>query len=131
VADFYVKMAAVATMLIAKFGTSIVVNKLATAPADPAKPWRGPEDPRSPLGGTAICSALRLGTQGQLGDLGKLINKADIPDEVETFYILEPGTTDLSDFDEAVVEGVTETIKMIVMIKPADTVLLWVLGTCK
>lgn len=130
-ADFYVKMATVATRLIQSKGTTVVVNKLNTAPADPAKPWRGPADPRSPLGGTVTCKAVRLGTQGSLGDLGKLIKKDDIPSEVETFFMLEPGSTDLSEFDELVTEGRTENIKFVLAVKPADVVLLWVVGTCK
>lgn len=130
-ADFYTKMAAVATKAITKFGTTVVVNKLATAAADPDKPWRGPADARAPLGGTATCKAVRLGIGGTLSDLGGLIKKEDIPDEVETLYMLEPGATDLSDFDEFVVEGRTESIKFLVAVKPADVVLLWVVGTCK
>ena len=130
-ADFYTKMAAVATRLIQAKGATVVVNKLNAAPADPDKPWRGAADPRAPYAATVTCKAVHLGTQGSLGDLGKLIKKEDIPDEVETLHMLEPGSTDLSDFDEMVTEGRTESIKFVLAVKPADVVLLWVLGTCK
>lgn len=130
-ADFYTTMASVATRLIKDKGTTLVVNKLDVAPADPDKPWRGPADGRAPYAATVTCKAVRLGTQHQFGDLGKLIKKDDIPAEVEELYMLEPGTTDLSDFDEIVVGAVTSTIKMVLCVKPADVVLLWVLGVCK
>lgn len=128
----YVKLAATATRLVRANGTTVTINALATAPADPAKPWRGPVDQRAPFAGSVTVKAVRIGTsKTQIASLGKLIKKDDIPDSVDELWLVEPGSVDISDYDELVVGGVTEQIQLAVQIKPADVVLLWILGTSK
>lgn len=128
----YVKLAATATRLIRANGTTVTLNALSTAAADPTKPWRGPVDQRAPFAGSVQLKAVRMGTsKTQLGSLGTLIKKDDIPDSVTELWLVEPGTVDLSDYDELVVGGVTEQLQLAVKVKPADVVLLWVLGTSK
>lgn len=125
----YVKLAATANRLVTKSGKSITVRKLNSAPADPTKPWRGAVDPRSPAADTQVVAAVEVAESG----IGKLINKKDIPDTVDKFYIAAPGlsTPDLDDFDEVNDGGVDARIVLMKALRPAGTVLIYVIGTCK
>jgi hypothetical protein len=127
----YVKLAATALRLVDKNGKTITVRKLAGTAADPTKPWRGPADPRSPTADSQDVRAVEVGVD-TLTKMGKVIKKTDIPDNVEKCYIVAPGlaTPALDDFDEVIDGDVQARIVLMKPLKPADTVLIYVIGTC-
>lgn len=129
----YARLQATALRLITKNGKTVNVKKLATTPADAAKPWRGPTNNRSPYAAETDVKVVELGANTELAAYGLSISKADIPDKVDGFFLiaLSPGTPDLSDYNE-LWDGTTRyTIEMMMAVKPANTVVLWVAGVCR
>lgn len=125
----YVELQAVVVALIEDAGKIISVQKLNTVAVDPAKPWRGPADNRSPYAASENVPAVAVPVSG----IGKLIDKKSIPDNITDCYIVAPfmATPDLSDFDEIVDEGTTIKIDYMYRLRPANVTLLYVIGVVK
>jgi hypothetical protein len=131
VVDF-VKLAATANKLVAKNGRSVVFNKLGKTPADPAFPWEGPADPRSPIQATVTArgsfvepdNASRLGFDAQTSELVKQSQQIMIVGQPTTGETLE-------DFDEVVDGAETWKITLVTKLKPADVTLLYFVGLKK
>lgn len=125
----YTNMAAMALRLVTQNGKTITVAKLDTAPSDATKPWRGPADQRAPYVDSQSVKAVEIPLSG----IGKLVSKKDIPDDVTDFYIVapEPSTPSLLGFDEVVDGAVTSRVTKMEVLKPADVVLLYIIGVQK
>jgi hypothetical protein len=125
----YAEVAANALEVVQEFGTTIAVCKLNTTPADSSKPWRGAADPRAPYADSQTVNAVNVPVSG----IGKLVNKKNIPDNAQDFWIVAPGlsTPDLSDYDEIVYNGTTSRFVAVTVLKPAAAILLYVMVTLK
>lgn len=121
----YIKLAATALRLVTKNGKTITVTKLNTTASDPSKPWRGAADPRSPAAATETVKAVEVAP----GSLGKLVSKGDIPDNIETTFMVAPELTTavLDDFDEVTSAGTIYRIEKIVKVAPANVVMLYII----
>lgn len=121
----YSDILATAQDLIASFGRNIQINKIGTAVADPAMPWRGPLDAQSPLEDSQTLPAVETGLLPK--NDGEETSKKDIPDNTKNYYLVVPGanTPDLRQYDQIVDGGRTLAIIDVYTIQPGPVVLLY------
>jgi hypothetical protein len=122
----YVKLAATSTRLIRSAGRSVTFRQLDRTPADPAKPWLGPADVSS---GLTELTAYAVAVDAQGSDLGFKTMVEDLLKRCETVFVTGPQTADLANFDEVSDGGTIFRIKEVQTLKPAETVLLYYVGT--
>ncbi len=126
VVDF-TRLLSTAQRLIGANGRSIQLVELDNTPADPAKPWDGPTDPRTgtttlTVKGVAVdpTSAARLGLVSMTDDIMK---------RSEQIYIVAAGAdVDLDIFNEVNDEGKTWKIVGVRTLRPADVTVLSYIG---
>lgn len=122
----YVKLAAVSTRLIRSAGRSVTFRQLDRNPADPTKPWLGPADVSS---GLTEVTGYAVAVSVHATDLGFKTLVEDLLKRCETIYVTGPSTADLTNFDEVDDGGTIFRIKEVQLLKPAETVLLYFVGT--
>lgn len=97
---------ALAKRLIDANGRTVTITRLSNAPANPAQPWRGPNDPRDSAEGAQSVSGLAAFVPLGGGDLGIKFSELEPDDKVLLFPAADDGGNNLEDFDE-VVDGTT------------------------
>lgn len=128
----YNRMAATARRLIDGAGRTINVRKLATAPTDAAKPWRGQADPVAPLAaGPTPLRAVAV-PPSSLSQLGMSTESPDLVQRSRLIFIAAPpeaGPDDLSGYDEVVdSDGDIHRITALETLRPAEVTLLFFIG---
>lgn len=129
----YAKLAATTLRLITKNGKTVTFNKFSKAAVDSGKPWRGTAPA---VVETQQEKVVEVGSSSgnQASSYGGLFSKKDIPDEVTDLWLVArtPSNPALEDYDQLVEADSTQhKIEMIIRLKPADIVLLYVVGTSR
>jgi len=120
----YAELATLAQELIDDAGRDVTIVRFKQSANDSAKPWQGPGSPTTVPNATATVKAV-MAAQG-LGFKGM---DQDLMKKAEQFCLVGP----TAGFDlataNAVIDGSTHwRVLFIEMLKPADTVLLYIMG---
>ncbi len=121
------RMADVAQRLLRDNGRLVTFIKLDRTPADAAKPWNGPSDPRATPADTADMWAAPLHPES-LVNLGFTGRNQDLVKEAEMLFIVGPGSTstkDISGWDEVLDEGVRYGVILTEKLRPATVNVLF------
>ena len=115
-----------ANRLVQENGRQMTFNRLASTPADPAKPWNGPANPRSPVAETQTLYAVEVDP----ASLGKATQDLDFVKRSTKFLIVAPGAYlgDLALFHEVLDEASLWRVQGAERLRPAGTTLLWYVG---
>lgn len=118
----FTKLAATAKRLINKNGREVSIVKLNTTPADPARPWRGPNNPRTG-GATVVAKAAFVPLGGS--NLGITFQDAAPDSEVMLFAADDDEGNFLENFDEVIDGTARWAIGQVQVLQPADKRLLY------
>lgn len=132
----YAKMAQTALRLIEANGRVVDVVRIQRQPADPAKPWRGPNTPRVEDGSetedvdkiTVLASFVEPSSLVRFGFKSEELDGTRRVEEVALIAAASLGGRDLTDFDEINDGAVAYKIELIRRIAPADVALLYMVG---
>ena len=127
----YVELAQIAKSLIADAGRDVTFNRFKQSASDPAKPWKGPGDPSAVPDATATVKAVFVGASGG-PSLGISAINQDLLKRCKEVCLVDPTATfDLSTANEIVDGGVHSKIEFVDVLKPAGTVVLYVVGVSR
>jgi hypothetical protein len=121
----YAELAAIATDLIAEAGREVTIIRFQQAPDDAAKPWRGPADPRGTPDATDDVVAAFVSPSAKFID-------SDLIKRSQAACLVGPGANfDLATANE-VIDGDTHwRITAVEVVKPGDTILLYIIGVSR
>ncbi len=115
--------------LISQFGRSITVNRYKQEPTDSSKPWRGPTDPIAFPDASASVKAVFEKGAAASSHLKSI--DPDLINRVEEVCYIGPTTFDLMTANDIVDGGQHRRIVFVEQVKPADTVLLYIMGVLR
>jgi len=122
----YAVLADTANRLITANGRSVTLSILDKTPADAAKPWRGPADPRSSETTKAVTAAFvppsGLASLGFAARDDELVKRAD---EVALASLGSGDTTDLTLYNELVEGSDRWRISQVMRLKPGAATVLY------
>jgi len=120
------EMAAVAQELIDDNGRDVTLIRFKQTPADGAKPWEGPDDPRT----TPDATTTVKGCFVPMGPgLGITITDVDLLKRTAEVCLIGPGAGfDLATANELIDGSVHKKITFVQTLKPAAVVLLYYVG---
>jgi len=125
--EFFIEMAAVAQELIDDNGRDVTLIRWKQAPADSAKPWEGPDDPRGTPDATDTVKGCFVPIAGS--GLGTETIDADALKRTGGVCLIGPGAGfDLATANELIDGSVHKRITFVQTLKPADTVLMYYVG---
>lgn len=120
----YDKLAQTAVRLIAKTGRSVTLQKLDATPEDSNKPWKGPATPTVADSADLIATFVPAGG----GGLGLDFIDDELLKRAEQVALIAPSEKDVSEF-HAVLDGSSRwKIEWVQVLKPAEKVLLYIVG---
>jgi hypothetical protein len=127
----YVELAALAKSLIDEAGRSITVIRFKQTANEPAKPWKGPGDPTAVPDASATVRAVFVGASGG-PSLGISAQHKDLLARCKEVCLVDPlASFDLSTANVIVDGGVHSKIEFVDVLKPADTVVLYIIGVSR
>lgn len=125
----YTELAVLAQALIDENGRLITFNRYKQAPADVAKPWRGPGDPTTVPGATDEVRGVFVGVNRSTPGMGLDFISEDVLKRAEQCCLVGPTVGyDLTTANEVVDGGVHWKVEFVEVLKPGDTVLLYAVG---
>lgn len=119
------KFATLAMRLIAKHGRSVVIQKMASAPADATKPWEGPAVPT--VGQTANAMAVFLPVSSA-SEFGLATVDDSLLKRTEQLALIQPVQEGLQFFDRILDGSLYQRIIWWEALKPADQTVLYAAG---
>jgi len=123
----YTEMAAVAQSLIDANGRTVTVIAWKETPADAAKPWEGPDDPRGTPANTDDVKGCFVPLAGS--GLGTDTIDADALKRTYEVCMIGPGASfDLATANELIDSTVHKRVTFVQTLKPGSTVLMYYLG---
>jgi hypothetical protein len=122
----YTPLVATVARLLAKFGRQVTFRKFGGTLTDPAKPWGSNATLRSAATQTDLW-VLSLPPDG-LSELGITLTDADLAKSVSEVFIIEPGSVDLSEYQEVADGTQTYRIEFLKELRPGSARLLWYAG---
>jgi hypothetical protein len=129
VAFDYSAVAATALDLVGQFGRSVTLRRLNSTPPDPAKPWRGPVDPRATA--TTLAVSAVFVEPSSLQTLGLNAELVDWVAHCEQVAIVA-GPDDLRDYSELLDSDASVwRVVGVSALKPAETRLLSYVGVAR
>lgn len=120
----YTELVNTAKELVQEFGRTTVFQKLSGAATDPSKPWEG-------AGTTVVIdttSAFAVFVPAQGSSLGKDLVSEDLLKAVDQVAIVEPVASAIDTFHQIVDGSITYKIEWVQVLKPANEILLYVVG---
>jgi hypothetical protein len=127
----YFELAALAKILIDDAGRSITVIRFKQTANEPAKPWKGPGDPTTVPDASSVVRGVFVGASGG-PSLGISAQHKDLLVRCKEICLVDPlASFDLSTADEIVDGGVHWKIEFVDILKPADTVVLYIIGVSR
>lgn len=126
----FVKLAATAARLVSSSGRSVTLERFNQTSADSAKPWSGPTDPRATVDATVTTKAAFV-EPASVARFGIVTVDEDLLKRSDQVMLVAPGSTitaDLATFNEVVDGSVRWKIEIVRTLKPADTVMLYMIG---
>lgn len=125
----YAELLAVAQTLIADTGRLITVEKLVAEPQDTAKPWRGtgPDGPVPEASVDVFATFVPASGSG----MGSLVSDEELLKSVEQVCLIA-GDEEQLDTYTTIIDGTDRfKIKWTQVLKPGDTVMLYVMGVAR
>jgi len=123
----YAEIATDVVTLIVDAGRDVTIVRYRQTPADASKPWRGPTDPTTTPDATTTVRAVAAAS-----GLGFKALDKDLMKRASEFYLVGPGATfDLTTANEVIDGGVHKRIEFVELLKPANTVLLYIVGVSR
>lgn len=123
----YSGLRATAQRLVENFGRPVTFVLFEDDPADPAKPWRGAADPRSPAESEIAGSAVAV-PPSSASQLGLRVDHVDFVKRSDQILIAF-AETDIEEYDEVLdSDGVRYKIEGVEKLRPAETTLLFFVG---
>ena len=119
----YEPVIAIAKQLIKDFGRTAQFQKLSSTPVDPSKPWEGPGTPVVTQTAT-LDSVFVPASSG----LGKDFVSEDLIKKVSQVALVSPTITDLDKFHQVLDGGIIYKIEWVQVLKPANDIVLYVVG---
>jgi hypothetical protein len=127
----YLELATLANTLIAETGRTVTVNCYRQIPADSAKPWKGPTSPTTTPSATDTPKAVFVGASGG-PPLGIRSADDDLMKRAQEICLIGPGASyDLQTANEVVDGSVHWSVLFVDVLKPGDTVLLYIVGLAR
>lgn len=123
----FVKLKATAQRLIAANGRAVTFIQHDQTLSDPAKPWKGPADPRATPASTSNQVAVFV-EPFSATELGLSSIQTDLIKRSDQIMIVAAGVVDLSQFQEVLDDGVYWIITGIETLRPGTTTLLFFVG---
>lgn len=126
----YTDVLATARELTEEFGRAITLQRLGTTPADNTKPWRGPNNPMSPVAESVSLFGVVV-PPDSMRALGLEVQSPELVQRSKLIFIAGPddADTDISDFNNLVdADGKIYRVVIIHTLKPALVQLLHFIG---
>lgn len=123
----YSSAIATARRLIQAKGRTVTLQRLEDAPADPAKPWRGPAS-ATPPEATLALSVVQVQPSGA-NTLGLTIKDEELLRRLSAILIAEPAAEDVETYHRVVeADGSHWRIAFVEKLQPADDAVLYFIG---
>lgn len=125
----YASLVEVAQALIIDTGRLVTFEKLLAAAQDPDKPWRGTGTDGPVVDESVDVFATFVPAQG--GDMGSLVTDKELLKSVDQVCIVAGNEDQLEKYTTILDGSARYKVEWCQVLKPGDTVLLYVCGVCR